>query len=95
MHSASPLSTSVRLSRSVRPVGHANRGRLCARTRACQNLARHKPNTVRVVAMAHTVFVYGTLLSEEIVQILLSRTPDSYKGEALQRSELQKAFLPT
>ena len=44
--------------------------------------------------MAHTVFVYGTLLSEEIVQILLNRNPESYKGEAPLRFELQKAFLP-
>ena len=30
--------------------------------------------------MAHTVFVYGTLLSEEIVKILLNRNPESYPG---------------
>ena len=40
--------------------------------------------------MAHTVFVYGTLQSEEIVQILLNRNPESYKGEAPHRLELQK-----
>lgn len=31
--------------------------------------------------MAHTVFVYGTLLSEEIVKILLNRNPESHAGE--------------
>ncbi len=30
--------------------------------------------------MAHTVFVYGTLLSEEIVKILLNRNPESHPG---------------
>ena len=32
------------------------------------------------MAKAHTVFVYGTLLSEEIVQILLKRYPEVHKG---------------
>ena len=44
---------------------------------------RHKFNRGKVaVRMAHTVFVYGTLLSEEIVKILLNRNPESYAGRA-------------
>ena len=35
--------------------------------------------------MAHTVFVYGTLLSEEIVKILLNRNPESYAGKASEK----------
>lgn len=32
------------------------------------------------MAKAHTIFVYGTLLSEEIVRILLHRYPEVHKG---------------
>lgn len=95
MHSACSLSASVHLSRPFRPAPHASRGPFFARTDACQNVTRNKLDTERVVvSMAHTVFVYGTLLSEEIVQILLNRNPVSYKGEASHRFQLQKVFLP-
>ena len=94
MHSAYSLSAIVRLSTSFHPAPRASRGRFCARTGACRNVTRNKLNTARVVSMAHTVFVYGTLLSEEIVQILLARNPESYKGEVPHRFQLQKAFLP-
>ena len=41
--------------------------------------------------MAHTVFVYGTLLAEEIVQILLNRVPESHAGESFCCALLSKA----
>ena len=57
-------------------------------------MTRNKLNTVRVVnSMAHTVFVYGTLLSEEIVQILLNRNPESYKGEPHVALSCRKPFF--
>ena len=41
----------------------------------------HKRRNCKVATrMAHTVFVYGTLLSEEIVKILLNRNPESHAG---------------
>ena len=44
--------------------------------------------------MTHTVFVYGTLLSEEIVKILLNRNPESHAGmlSVLLRSVLQSGI---
>ena len=39
--------------------------------------------------MAHTVFVYGTLLSEEIVKILLNRNPESYAGATLLQYSIE------
>ncbi|DBB07818.1 TPA: hypothetical protein ACH3X3_009227 [Trebouxia sp. C0006] len=51
--------------------------------------------------MAHTVFVYGTLLSEEIVKILLNRNPESHpatvKGYSRYRirGRVYPAILPT
>lgn len=51
--------------------------------------------------MAHTVFVYGTLLAEEIVHILLNRVPESHaatvKGYSRYRihDRVYPAILPT
>lgn len=51
--------------------------------------------------MAHTVFVYGTLLSKEIVNILLNRNPEAYeatvKGYSRYRIQgrVYPAILPT
>lgn len=51
--------------------------------------------------MAHTVFVYGTLLSEEIVKILLNRNPESHPATAMGYSRYRikgrvyPAILPT
>lgn len=93
MQSASALRANGLLSTRLYAAPKAIRCRLCRRSGVCQNVRRTKLNT-RVVFMAHTVFVYGTLLSEEIVEILLNRNPESHKGGASNRFVQQKGFLP-
>ncbi|KAL3154433.1 hypothetical protein ABBQ32_013904 [Trebouxia sp. C0010 RCD-2024] len=80
----------------------SNRCRICPGTGSCRYLTRNELNTARVaVTMAHTVFVYGTLLSDEIVKILLRRSPESYaatvKGYSRYRIQgrVYPAILPT
>ena len=52
----------------------------------CRHLSRKKLDCAKFdITMAHTIFVYGTLLSEEIVKILLNRNPESHAGEASLR----------
>ena len=94
MQSASTLSPNALLSTRLYAAPKSIRCRLCPRKGVCQNVSRSKFNARVVVSMAHTVFVYGTLLSEEIVQILLNRNPESHKGGASNLVDQQKGFLP-
>ena len=92
MQSASTLSPSALLSTRLYAAPKAIRCR--PRKGVGQNVSRTKFSARVVISMAHTVFVYGTLLSEEIVQILLNRNPESHKGGASNLFDQQKAFLP-
>ena len=80
MHSAFVLNLNGRLPRLLHLAPRPARGRASPGRGSYRS--RNRLNTARVVVtMAHTVFVYGTLLSEEIVKILLNRNPESYAGE--------------
>lgn len=95
MPSAFVLSSNRQSPQLLRVDPRFNRSRICPGRGSCRYLSRNKLNTARVIVrMAHTVFVYGTLLSEEIVKILLRRNPDSYAGEAYS-DQLGAPFLLT
>ncbi|KAL3139669.1 hypothetical protein ABBQ38_003985 [Trebouxia sp. C0009 RCD-2024] len=102
MPSAFVLSSNRQSPQLLRVDPRFNRSRICPGRGSCRYLSRNKLNTARVIVrMAHTVFVYGTLLSEEIVKILLRRNPDSYaatvQGYSRYRikGRVYPAILPT
>ena len=64
-----------------------------ARSQGRLTCGRHSAKR-KLSTMAHTVFVYGTLLSEEIVRILLNRNPESHAGRSCNFFSVAEGTVP-